>query len=56
MLSFITDEAAGGSLLGTNHKGYTLGGNLGLSPGVWVGLRWTAPAVRDDAGYAVDLV
>jgi len=35
-----TDSDFGGSLAGTNLKGYTLGANLALSPQVWVGARW----------------
>jgi hypothetical protein len=29
-----------GTIPGTNHKGYTLQGNYGLSQGVWLNLRW----------------
>jgi len=35
-----TDSDFGGSLAGTNLKGYVLGGNVALSPRVWAGLRW----------------
>ena len=34
------DSDFGGSLAGTNLKGFTIGGNLALSPRVWAGLRW----------------
>lgn len=34
------DADFGGTRLGTNLKGYILGGNLALSRRVWLGLRW----------------
>ena len=48
---FCDSDFGGG---GTNLKGYTLGGNLALSPRVWLGLRWMSadsiagPHYRDD--------
>ena len=35
-----TDSDFGGSLAGTNLKGFIVGGNLALSPRVWLGLRY----------------
>jgi hypothetical protein len=49
-----TDSDFGGSLTGTNLKGYTVGGNLALSSRVWAGLRWmsadniSGPTFRND--------
>jgi len=49
-----TDSDFGGSLTGTNLKGYTIGGNLALSSRVWAGLRWmsadnvSGPTFRND--------
>ena len=34
------DSDFGGTMPGTNHKGYTLLANYGLSQGVWLNLRW----------------
>jgi hypothetical protein len=35
-----TDSDFGGITAGTNLKGYTMSGNLALSPNVWFGIRW----------------
>lgn len=35
-----TDSDFGGITAGTNLKGYTISGNLALSPNVWLGIRW----------------
>ncbi len=34
------DSDFGGTLLGTNHKGYVLGTGFAISPGVWIGVKW----------------
>jgi hypothetical protein len=34
------DADFGGTMLGTNHKGFDFVGNYALSPRVWLGLRW----------------
>jgi hypothetical protein len=39
---------------GTNLKGYTLGGNLALSPRVWIGLRWLSADQVDGARFKND--
>jgi hypothetical protein len=49
-----TDSDFGGPTAGTNLKGYTISGNLALSPNVWVGIRWMSadqiagPPLKDD--------
>ncbi len=48
------DADFGGTLLGTNHKGYTLSGNMALAPRVWLTVRWMSatglagPTFRND--------
>jgi hypothetical protein len=51
-----TDADFGGSLVGTNLKGYTLGGNLALSPRVWAGLRWMSADSVAGPAYKNDLI
>jgi hypothetical protein len=51
-----TDSDFGGSLAGTNLKGYTLGGNLAFSPRFWVGLRWMSADAVAGPTYTNDLV
>ncbi|MCE0484090.1 MAG: putative porin [Methylacidiphilales bacterium] len=51
-----TDSDFGGSLAGTNLKGYTLGGNLALSPQVWLGLRWMSADAVAGPTYKNDLI
>ena len=54
MVDGFTDSDFGGVTTGTNLKGYTLSGNLALSPNVWVGIRWMSadqvagPPLKDD--------
>jgi hypothetical protein len=49
-----TDSDFGAVTTGTNLKGYTISGNLALSPNVWVGIRWMSadqvagPPLKDD--------
>jgi Putative porin len=49
-----TDSDFGGATAGANLKGYTLSGNLALSPNVWLGIRWMSadqiagPPLKDD--------
>jgi hypothetical protein len=51
-----TDADFGGDLVGTNLKGYTVGGNFALSPHVWTGLRWMSAEAVSGAPYKNDLV
>ena len=51
-----TDSDFGGSLAGTNLKGYVLGGNLALSPRVWASLRWMSADDVAGAVYKSDLI
>jgi hypothetical protein len=51
-----TDSDFGGGLAGTNLKGYTLGGNLALSPRVWTGLRWMSADSVAGSTYKNDLI
>jgi hypothetical protein len=51
-----TDSDFGGSLAGTNLKGYVLGGNLALSPRVWAGLRWMSADAISGPPYKSDLL
>jgi hypothetical protein len=51
-----TDSDFGGSLAGTNLKGYTLGGNLALSSNVWLGLRWMSADAVAGPTYTNDLI
>jgi hypothetical protein len=51
-----TDSDFGGGLAGTNLKGYTLGGNLALSPRVWTGLRWMSADSIAGPTYKNDLI
>jgi hypothetical protein len=51
-----TDSDFGGSLAGTNLKGYVLGGNLALSPRVWAGLRWMSADAVAGPTYKNDLI
>jgi hypothetical protein len=50
------DSDFGASLAGTNLKGYTIGGNLALSPLVWLGLRWMSADSIAGPTYKNDLV
>lgn len=51
-----TDSDFGGGLAGTNLKGYTLGGNLALSPRVWTSLRWMSADAIAGPTYKNDLI
>jgi len=51
-----TDSDFGGSLAGTNLKGYVLGGNLALSPRVWASLRWMSADAVAGPTYKNDLI
>jgi hypothetical protein len=51
-----TDSDFGGSLAGTNLKGYTIGGNLALSPRVWAGLRWMSADAIAGPTFKNDLI
>ena len=51
-----TDADFGADLVGTNLKGYTLGGNLALSPHVWTGLRFMSADAIAGPTYHNDLV
>ena len=51
-----TDSDFGGTLAGTNHEGFTLGGNLSLSPRVWLGLRWMSANEIAGTPYKNDVV
>jgi hypothetical protein len=51
-----TESDFGGGLAGTNLKGYTLGGNLALSPQVWLGLRWMSADAVAGPTYKNDLI
>jgi hypothetical protein len=51
-----TDSDFGGSLAGTNLKGYVIGGNLALSPRVWAGLRWMSADSVAGPTYKNDLI
>jgi len=54
MVDGFVDADFGGTMLGTNHKGYTLSFSYGLSPAVWAGIRWMSadsvagPQFKDD--------
>jgi hypothetical protein len=51
-----TDSDFGGSLAGTNLKGYTLGGNLAFSRRVWAGLRFMSADAVSGPTYRNDLL
>lgn len=48
---FADSDFGGG---GTNLKGFTLGGNLALSPRVWLGLRWLSADQVDGSTFKND--
>jgi len=50
-----TDSDFGGSLAGTNLKGFVLGGNLALGPRVWLGLRYMSADSIAGPAYHSDL-
>jgi hypothetical protein len=50
------DADFGGSLLGTNHKGYTIGGNLAVAPRVWFGVRWMSAIEIAGPPFKNDLI
>jgi hypothetical protein len=50
------DSDFGGTLSGTNLKGYTLGGRLALSPRVFLGLTWMSANAIAGPVYKNDLV
>ena len=50
-----TDADFGGILTGTNLQGYTIGGNVALSPRVWLGLRWMSADAIAGPTYKNDL-
>ena len=50
-----TDSDFGGSLAGTNLKGFIVGGNLALSSRVWVGLRYMSADSVAGPAYHSDL-
>lgn len=49
-----TDSDFGGDLAGTNLKGFTLDGNLGLAPGIKVEARWMSASDIAGASYKND--
>ncbi len=51
-----TDSDFGGSLAGTNLQGYVLGGNVALSPHVWLNLRWMSADAIAGPTYKNDLI
>jgi hypothetical protein len=51
-----TDADFGGSLLGTNHRGYTVGGNLALGARVWLGVRYMGATEIAGPPYKNDLI
>ncbi|MCE0521631.1 MAG: putative porin [Methylacidiphilales bacterium] len=51
-----TDADFGGSLTGTNLKGYIIGGNLGLTSRVWVNIRYMSSNAIAGPTYANDLI
>jgi hypothetical protein len=51
-----TDADFGGDLTGTNLEGYTIGGNLALSPHVWTGLRFMSADAIAGPTFHNDLV
>lgn len=51
-----TDADFGGNLVGTNLKGYTIGGNLALSSRVWAGLRVMSADAVAGPTYKNDLL
>ena len=44
------------ALGGTNLKGYTIGGNLALSPDVYTGLRWMSADSVSGPAYSIDII
>jgi Putative porin len=52
----LADSDFGGTLPGTNLKGYTLMGNYMLSPGVWMSLRWMSATAIVGPPYKNDLL
>ena len=50
------DSDFGASLAGTNLKGYTVGGNLALSPDVYLGLRWMSANAVAGPTFKNDLI
>jgi hypothetical protein len=50
------DSDFGGALAGTNLQGFTLGGNLALSPRVWLSLRWLSASSIAGPTYKSDTV
>lgn len=51
-----TDADFGADLVGTNLEGYTIGGNLALSPHIWTGLRFMSADAIAGPAYHNDLV
>ena len=51
-----TDSDFGGSLTGTNHKGFTIGGSLALGARVWVGVRWMSATEIAGPPFKNDLI
>jgi hypothetical protein len=51
-----TDADFGGPLVGTNLKGYIIGGNLGLTPRVWTSLQWMSADAIAGPIYKNDLI
>jgi len=51
-----TDSDFGGSLAGTNLKGYIIGGNLALTSRVWTTLRWMSADAIVGAPYESNLI
>lgn len=44
------------ALGGTNVKGYTIAGNLALSPNVWLMLRWMSSDAVAGSPYSIDII
>jgi hypothetical protein len=51
-----TDADFGGPLVGTNLKGYIIGGNLALSKRIWTSLRWMSADAIAGPTYKNDLI
>jgi Putative porin len=51
-----TDSDFGGALAGTNLKGFTIGGNLALSPRIWTSLRWMSANAVSGPTYKSDVI
>ena len=50
------DADFGAPLVGTNLKGYTVGGDLALNPRVWLGLHWMSANSIAGPPYKNDII